>query len=79
MIRILNYIDGQLIESSSKNWIDNVNPATADIYSELTSGNEEDVNKAVEAAKSAFHTWSSLKAEERSNYLLKLGLALTLT
>lgn len=73
MIRILNYIDGQLIESSSKNWIDNVNPATALIYSELTSGNEEDVNKAVEAAKSAFPTWSSLKAEERSNYLLKLS------
>ena len=73
MIRILNYIDGQLIESSSKNWIDNVNPATAEIYSELTSGNEEDVNKAVEAAKSAFPTWSSLKAEERSNYLLKLS------
>ena len=73
MIRILNYIDGQLIESSSKNWIDNVNPATAEIYSEITSGNEEDVNKAVEAAQKAFPIWSSLKAEERSNYLLKLA------
>jgi aminomuconate-semialdehyde/2-hydroxymuconate-6-semialdehyde dehydrogenase len=73
MIRILNYIDGQLSESSSKTWIDNVNPATAEIYSEITSGNEEDVNKAVEAAKSAFPTWSSLKAQERSNYLLNLA------
>jgi len=73
MIRILNYIDGQLSESSSKNWIDNVNPATAEIYSEITSGNEEDVNKAVEAAQKAFPIWSSLKAEERSNYLLKLA------
>ena len=73
MIRILNYIDGQLSESSSKTWIDNVNPATAEIYSEITSGNEEDVNKAVEAAQKAFPIWSSLKAEERSNYLLKLA------
>jgi aminomuconate-semialdehyde/2-hydroxymuconate-6-semialdehyde dehydrogenase len=73
MIRILNYIDGQLSESSSKTWIDNVNPATAEIYSEITSGNEEDVNKAVEAAKSAFPTWSSLKVQERSNYLLNLA------
>ena len=73
MIHILNYIDGQLIESSSKKWIDNVNPATAEIYSEITSGNEEDVNKAVEAAQKAFPTWSSLKTEDRSNYLLKLA------
>jgi acyl-CoA reductase-like NAD-dependent aldehyde dehydrogenase len=64
MIRILNYIDGQLIESSSKNWIDNVNPATAEIYSELTSGNEEDVNKAVDAAKSAFPTCRHLKRKK---------------
>jgi aminomuconate-semialdehyde/2-hydroxymuconate-6-semialdehyde dehydrogenase len=73
MIRILNYIDGQLSESSSKTWIDNVNPATAEIYSEITSGNEEDVNKAVEAAQKAFPFWSSLKTEDRSNYLLKLA------
>lgn len=73
MIRILNYIDGQLIESSSKNWIDNVNPATAEIYSKITSGNEEDVNKAVEAAQKAFPKWSSLKAQDRSHYLLYLA------
>jgi aminomuconate-semialdehyde/2-hydroxymuconate-6-semialdehyde dehydrogenase len=73
MIRILNYIDGQLSESSSKTWIDNVNPATAEIYSEITSGNEEDVNKAVEAAQKAFPIWSTLKMEDRSNYLLKLA------
>ena len=73
MIRILNYIDGQLSESSSKTWIDNVNPATAEIYSEITSGNEDDVNKAVEAAQKAFPIWSSLKAHERSNYLLNLA------
>ena len=73
MIRILNYSKGHLQESIHQLWLDNVNPATGEVYSQLPASNAEDVNEAVEAAKNAFASWSSLKASERSAYMLSLA------
>ena len=38
-------------------YIDNINPATADIYSKCPSSKIEDINNAVLAAKNAFFSW----------------------
>ena len=73
MKKIANYINGRLIEPKSKNYINNYNPATGEIYSLIPDSNDDDVNSAIESAKSAFTYWSKLKNSERSQWLEKIS------
>ena len=73
MIKILNYINGELIAPISGQWLNNVNPAEGKVYSQIPDSDNEDVNRAVEAAKKAFPLWSSMTAANRSNILLKIA------
>ena len=72
-MKILNYINGVQTQSSSNEWIENINPATGEILGQVNSSNAEDVDQAVQAAKKAFKEWSSLSIDERGNYILKLS------
>ncbi len=73
MEKIMNYIDGGLIEPSSKKYLDNYNPAEGKVYSLLPDSDIEDVNLATIAAQQAFASWSSLPSEKRSSYLQKIA------
>lgn len=59
------YINGQWVKASGTKEIDIINPANEEIIGKLRLGNEEDLNKAVDAAKSAFKTFSRTTREER--------------
>ncbi len=72
MQRIENYIDGKLLAPTSNNYLDNFNPATAEVYSLIPDSDESDVNLAVEAAKRAFPSWSKTPNEERFEILMRL-------
>lgn len=65
------YINGQWVDSISKEKIEVENPATEEIFEHVPAANEEDVNNAVKAAKSAFESWSNLSLDERLSYLNK--------
>ena len=54
MERILNYIDGELVEAAGAAWLDNVEPATGQVYSQLPDSDEADIERAVAAAQRAF-------------------------
>ncbi|GAA4327381.1 aldehyde dehydrogenase [Flaviaesturariibacter amylovorans] len=60
-----NYIGGYLIGPLSGKFIDNVNPATGEVYCQIPDSGEKDVELAVGAAKKAFPKWSATPAEER--------------
>ncbi|WP_067889522.1 aldehyde dehydrogenase family protein [Nocardia vaccinii] len=47
-------IDGELVESESGRYFDNVNPATEEVIGRTTDGNRADMERAVAAARSAF-------------------------
>ncbi|PRO64797.1 aldehyde dehydrogenase [Alkalicoccus urumqiensis] len=68
------YINGQYVTSGSEEWIDIVNPATEEVISRITSGNEDDVNKAVEAASKAQQSWGARPAIERGRIVRQIGL-----
>lgn len=69
-----NYIGGEWVKSSSGEWFDNVNPAdTSDVIGRFPLSNGEDVNAAVEAAKSAATRWRRTPAPKRAEILFKLG------
>jgi len=73
MEKILNYIDGQLVAPAKGKYLDNYNPSTGKVYSTIPDSDEEDVQKAVEAAKKAFPEWSAMRKEDRADWIMKLA------
>lgn len=58
------YIDRKWVDPAGKGRIDVINPATEEVCQTIAAGGAEDVNRAVDAAKRAFASWSfSTKAE----------------
>lgn len=76
LMKILNYINGVLQAPVNNQYLDNTNPATGEIYGSIPRSDAEDVEAAVQAAKKAFPSWSSLSAGQRSNWLLKIAQAI---
>jgi aminomuconate-semialdehyde/2-hydroxymuconate-6-semialdehyde dehydrogenase len=72
MLKIENYIDGKLVAPVSGEYLDNFNPATAEVYSLIPDSDERDVQLAVEAAKRAFPAWSKTSHDERFEILMRL-------
>jgi aminomuconate-semialdehyde/2-hydroxymuconate-6-semialdehyde dehydrogenase len=71
--KILNYINGGLIEPLSGAYIDNINPATGKVYSQIADSDERDIQLAVESAEKAFPAWSNTPASERSLVLVRIA------
>jgi aminomuconate-semialdehyde/2-hydroxymuconate-6-semialdehyde dehydrogenase len=76
MIKILNYIDGELVGPRSGQFLDNVNPAEGVVYSLVPDSDEEDVHHAALAAERAFPLWSALPVKDRCDVLLKIATAI---
>jgi acyl-CoA reductase-like NAD-dependent aldehyde dehydrogenase len=70
-------IGGQLVESSSGNWIECLNPANEECIGKVPRGTAADVERAVHAAETAQVAWVELSAAQRSKYLFRLADALT--
>ncbi len=63
------YIGGRWTTPSGAAIIDVVNPASEETIAQIAAGDAADVDRAVEAARSAFETWSQTSAGERARYL----------
>ncbi|MGV7960600.1 aldehyde dehydrogenase family protein [Photorhabdus tasmaniensis] len=66
-------IDGQWVDSVSKETAKSFNPSTGELLAKYVSGNAKDVDLAVSAAKKAFPAWSQTSAIERQSVLLKIA------
>jgi acyl-CoA reductase-like NAD-dependent aldehyde dehydrogenase len=53
-----------------------VNPSTNEPLPAVPVSTQQDVDRAVAAARAAFPAWSSLSQDERAGYLLKLADAI---
>ncbi|MER7997828.1 aldehyde dehydrogenase family protein [Streptomyces sp. NPDC095613] len=75
------FIDGEFTESSDATrgggtgggLRKTVNPATEEVLAEYTQAGDEDVDRAVRAARKAFSTWSALPGAERAKYLFRIA------
>ncbi|RYE25503.1 MAG: aldehyde dehydrogenase, partial [Sphingobacteriales bacterium] len=54
-------------------YIDNINPATGEVYSQTPDSDLQDIEEAVGAAKAAFPNWSTTPAEERFKILNRIA------
>jgi len=68
-----NYIGGYLIAPLSGKFIDGINPATAEAFTQIPDSNDKDVELAVNAAKKAFPSWSVTPVEERFKVLNRIA------
>ena len=59
------YIGGQWVDPVETRTLDVENPATEDMVGRIALGSAADVDRAVEAARTAFVTWSQTSREER--------------
>lgn len=72
MKKILNYINGQLLPPQSDKWLENINPATGEVYSLVPDSQKEDVELAFEAAKKAFPTWKDTPIQKRFSIMMQI-------
>ena len=72
MITIENYIGGALVQPASNEYLDNIEPATGEVYSHIPDSDDRDVNLAVDAARAAFPAWSQTSPEARFEVLMRL-------
>ncbi|MCF6351893.1 MAG: aldehyde dehydrogenase [Cyclobacteriaceae bacterium] len=73
MEKILNYIDGKLLEPTTGKYLDNINPAIGEVYSKIPDSDKADVELAVQAAEQAKEYWGIMPIEDRSEILLKIA------
>ena len=76
-MKIQNYINSEFLDPISKEWIDNYNPSVGEVYGQIPNSGKEDVEKAYQAAKAAFSSWSNTTLEERSKILSKIAQLIT--
>lgn len=69
------YIGGEWVTSSSDEIIESINPANGEVIGSIVSGTEEDVDKAVAAARQAFDhgEWRTITRKERAKKLRQIS------
>lgn len=69
-----HFIDGQLVDGDDAGDFDTVNPATGEPLARIATGTPEDVDRAVRAARKAFHeVWGPMPPAERGKYLFRIA------
>ncbi|MEK3854285.1 aldehyde dehydrogenase family protein [Cytobacillus sp. FSL H8-0458] len=76
MKKVLNFINGEWCESSTGKTASVLNPATGEVLAEVTQSAKEDVDRAVEAAKTAQKSWRLVPAPERAEILYQVAFLL---
>lgn len=73
MQNLTNFINGQFVPPIKGQYIDVINPATAEVYAQLPRSQSEDVAMAVEAARNAQSEWTNSSPESRFRYLNRIA------
>ncbi|GGW84869.1 aldehyde dehydrogenase [Streptomyces malachitofuscus] len=67
------FIDGEFTEAADGKVFKTVSPSTEEVLAEVAEATEEDVDRAVKAARKAFEKWSALPGSERAKYLFRIA------
>ena len=67
------FIGGQFVDSASGETLDVENPANGQVIAKVPASDKEDVDRAVNAAETAFVTWRQSTPQDRSLILLKIA------
>src|SRR6267154_2361581 len=70
--KLQNYVDGAWRPSLTTEYVEVINPATAEVLTRTPLSTDADVDVAVETAAAAFPAWRRTPPGERIQYLFKL-------
>ncbi len=68
-----NFVGGEWVDALSGETMEVLNPATGEAIAEVPRGNEQDVERAVDAARKALPDWLDKTPKDRMELLLKLA------
>jgi len=68
-----HFINGHFVDPGNGKYFNTINPANEETLSQIAIGNDEDVDQAVRAAKSAKRSWARLKPVERAKYIFRIA------
>ncbi len=71
--KFYNYISGLFKPAENGTYLDDVNPATGQVFAKFPDSDEKDVQAAVFAAQQAFPAWSKMKSEMRAKYMNRIA------
>jgi betaine-aldehyde dehydrogenase len=71
--KLQNFIDGEFVDAADGATEEVTNPANGEVIADMPLSTEEDVNRAVGAAKRAFDGWATTTPAERATAMLKLA------
>ncbi|MFL5948222.1 MAG: gamma-aminobutyraldehyde dehydrogenase [Gaiellaceae bacterium] len=71
-----NFVGGEWVDAVEGGTMEVLNPATGEAIAEVPRGTQADVDRAVEAAKTALPEWLETTPGERAEALLKLAAAI---
>ena len=72
-MKIQNYIGGKFCDPSSGRWLDNFEPATGKVYSQVPDSDAADIDAAVQAADAANSNWARLANDDRAVFLNRIA------
>src|SRR2546429_4997606 len=74
-IRTRAFINGNYVEAASGATFDSINPGTGKLLARVTSGDTEDIDRAVAAARAAFRkgVWAHQPPKERQKVLKRFA------
>ena len=70
------FIGGEFVDAADGRTADVINPANDEVIANVPASSAEDVDRAVDAAETAFETWKKTTPQDRSLLLLKIADAL---
>ena len=76
IVRETFYVNGEWIKPAGRGTLDVINSTTEEVMGSVPEGTVEDINRAVNAAREAFNSWSATSAAERAGILQKIAAGL---
>src|ERR1700726_4659748 len=70
--KLQNYVNGAWRPSTTTEYVEVINPATAEVLTRTPLSTDADVDDAVQTAAAAFPAWRRTPPGERIQYLFKL-------
>ncbi|MEV6105575.1 aldehyde dehydrogenase family protein [Streptomyces sp. NPDC051940] len=67
------YIDGGFTDAADGKVFKSISPSSEEVLSEVAQAGAADVDRAVQAARKAFASWSALPGAERGKYLYRIA------
>lgn len=71
--QLQNLINGAPTPSTSNEWIDSFNPKTGQIFARVPNSSPQDIENAVQAAETAFDSWSQTAPSKRAAHLNRIA------